>query len=103
MKRTRPSETLRPLYLKCGMNGQSPGSSYLEQGLTKVVATVYGPRENPRAEGESVSLGLLEVYRYHLSRPRPELGQSYLLYQNKDHPYFQPHLQQRLQLRFLGV
>lgn len=62
MKRLRPSESLRPLYLKCGLNGQSPGSSYLEQGLTKVVATVYGPRENPRAEGESVSSGVLEVF-----------------------------------------
>lgn len=30
--------------------------------MTKVVATVYGPRENPRAEGESVSSGVLEVF-----------------------------------------
>ena len=62
MKRSRLSASLRPLYLKCGLNGQSPGSAYIELGATKVVATVYGPRENTRAEGETVSSGVLECY-----------------------------------------
>ena len=52
---------LRPHFLRVGLNGQAPGSAYYEQGLTKVVATVYGPRENTFAEGETVSSGVLEV------------------------------------------
>jgi len=44
------------------LNGQSPGSAYLEFGSTKVVATVYGPRENTHAEGETVFSGVLECF-----------------------------------------
>ena len=53
---------LRPDFMRVGVNGQSPGSAYFELGRTKVVATVYGPRENARAEGEAVSSGVMEVY-----------------------------------------
>ncbi|KAI9292865.1 exosome component 4 [Neoconidiobolus thromboides FSU 785] len=40
----RPNE-LRKLVSKVGVLGDADGSSYLELGNTKVLATVYGPRE----------------------------------------------------------
>ena len=62
---------MRAHTLHLGLNGQAPGSAYLQQGLTKVVATVYGPRENTRAEGETVSSGVLEVHaQYAAFTPR---------------------------------
>ncbi len=53
---------LRPHFLRVGLNGQAPGSALFELGRTRVAATAYGPRENARAEGESVSSGVLEVF-----------------------------------------
>ena len=37
---------LRPLFMKIGVNGQANGSSYLECGKTKIICTVFGPRES---------------------------------------------------------
>ena len=39
-----------PLKCRLGVFGQADGSAYLEQGATKVLAAVYGPRE-PRQRG----------------------------------------------------
>ncbi|XP_013787879.1 exosome complex component MTR3-like [Limulus polyphemus] len=49
-KRTdgRHAEDLRPLFLRLGINSQARGSAYIEMNRTKVVATVYGPREIQR-------------------------------------------------------
>ena len=40
----RPSE-LRRIQCKMGVFRQADGSAYIEQGMTKVLATVYGPHE----------------------------------------------------------
>ena len=40
----RPSE-LRQIHCKMGVYKQADGSAYIEQGNTKVLATVYGPHE----------------------------------------------------------
>jgi len=40
----RPNE-LRQIRSKIGVYKQADGSAYIEQGNTKVLATVYGPHE----------------------------------------------------------
>jgi len=40
----RPNE-LRQIHCKMGVYKQADGSAYIEQGNTKVLATVYGPHE----------------------------------------------------------
>jgi len=40
----RPKE-LRQIRCKMGVYKQADGSAYIEQGNTKVLATVYGPHE----------------------------------------------------------
>lgn len=40
----RPLE-LRRIRLRLGVFSQADGSAYLEQGKTKVLATVYGPHQ----------------------------------------------------------
>ena len=40
----RPNE-LRRIQCKMGVYSQADGSAYIEQGNTKVLATVYGPHE----------------------------------------------------------
>jgi len=44
-KDKRKANDARPLFLKTGIVSQAKGSAYLEQGDTKVVCAVYGPRE----------------------------------------------------------
>ena len=46
----RKAEELRNIKCRLGVFGQADGSAYLEQGATKVLAAVYGPRE-PRQRG----------------------------------------------------
>lgn len=41
----RRANELRKVSVKLGMQTHSDGSAYLEQGNTKILATVYGPRE----------------------------------------------------------
>jgi len=38
----------RPLFLKTGIITKAKGSAYIEQGQTKAICAVYGPREIPR-------------------------------------------------------
>lgn len=49
----RPLE-LRQIRVRMGIFGQADGSAYVEQGNTKVLATVYGPHQ-PRGAGRSSS------------------------------------------------
>lgn len=49
----RRCNELRKLKCRLGVFGQADGSAYLEQGNTKVLAAVYGPREPRQRGGES--------------------------------------------------
>lgn len=40
----RPKE-IRKINIRLGVFGQADGSAYIEQGKTKVLATVYGPHQ----------------------------------------------------------
>lgn len=44
----RKPADIRPLFLKTGVVSQAKGSAYIEMGNTKVVCSVYGPREIAR-------------------------------------------------------
>ncbi|KAL5493411.1 hypothetical protein EMCRGX_G014589 [Ephydatia muelleri] len=46
----RKPNQIRPLFLQCGLNPHATGSVYLEHGKTKVLCTVYGPRDKERRE-----------------------------------------------------
>lgn len=50
----RKPDELRNIKCRMGVFGQADGSAYLEQGNTKVLAAVYGPRE-PRQRGGAES------------------------------------------------
>ena len=41
----RRADELRPIKLEVGVLGNADGSAYIEQGRTKILAAVYGPRE----------------------------------------------------------
>ncbi|MEM2725753.1 MAG: exosome complex exonuclease Rrp41, partial [Candidatus Bathyarchaeia archaeon] len=44
----RPDE-LRPIKMEVGVLSNADGSAYIEQGKSKILAAVYGPREvHPR-------------------------------------------------------
>ena len=47
----RKADELRVIKSKLGVFGQADGSAYLEQGNTKVLAAVYGPREPTQRGG----------------------------------------------------
>ncbi|MEM2739608.1 MAG: exosome complex exonuclease Rrp41 [Candidatus Bathyarchaeia archaeon] len=62
----RKADELRPITMKIGILDKADGSAYVEQGNTKVLVAVYGPREvHPR------HLGLPETAivrcRYHMA------------------------------------
>lgn len=44
----RSTDQVRPLFMKTGVVSQAKGSAYLEVGKTKVICSVYGPREIAR-------------------------------------------------------
>lgn len=44
----RKPQDVRPMFLKTGVVSQAKGSAYIEMGYTKVVCSVYGPREIAR-------------------------------------------------------
>jgi len=46
--RTRRNEETRPCQLRINAVPNAAGSAYLEQGRTKIIATVYGPRQAER-------------------------------------------------------
>jgi len=49
----------RSLFLDVGVISQASGSAYVEQGNTKVICGVYGPREIPRRSDFSMKTGVL--------------------------------------------
>ncbi|KAI9140850.1 ribosomal protein S5 domain 2-type protein, partial [Paraphysoderma sedebokerense] len=44
----RTVENVRPVFLKTGVVPQANGSAYIEQGNTKIICAVYGPRSTRR-------------------------------------------------------
>ena len=58
----RPPE-LRKLQCKLGVFQQADGSAFLEQGNTKVLATVYGPHDVSSTHCMYTLLAKCEVYR----------------------------------------
>ncbi|GAB6028428.1 Exosome complex component MTR3 [Chamberlinius hualienensis] len=51
----RQPHDIRPFFLKVGVVSQAKGSSYIEMGKTKVLCSVYGPREiTKKKEGFSI-------------------------------------------------
>lgn len=46
--RTRRDEETRPCQLRLNAVANAAGSAYLEQGRTKILAAVYGPRQAER-------------------------------------------------------
>lgn len=59
----RESQEMRACHLRVATVGNATGSAYFEQGCTKVVATVYGPREatHARERTQTLAEGLLLV------------------------------------------
>jgi len=51
----RKPQTLRPMFLKTDAVPQAVGSSYIEVGNTKVICSVYGPREIPKRDDFSMN------------------------------------------------
>ena len=51
----RSKDEHRLIFLKTGVISQARGSAYVEQGKTKVMCGVYGPREIPRRSDFSMN------------------------------------------------
>jgi len=62
----------RPLFLDVGVIGHASGSAYVEQGSTKVICAVYGPREIPRRSDFSMKSGVLACKIEHAPFSRPQ-------------------------------
>ena len=75
----RSKDEHRLIFLKTGVISQARGSAYVEQGKTKVMCGVYGPREIPRRSDFSMN-GVLSC-RYILVLCRLEVV-NILNYQN---------------------
>ncbi|TRY72445.1 hypothetical protein TCAL_13629 [Tigriopus californicus] len=56
----KSSMNIRPLFLKTGLLSNAQGSAYVEQGQTKLLCSVFGPREIPRRSDFSLK-GVLSV------------------------------------------
>lgn len=50
---------VRPVFARCGLVSQAKGSSYLEAGNTKIMCSVYGPRETERKDETDMKSGRL--------------------------------------------
>ncbi|CAK9022632.1 unnamed protein product [Durusdinium trenchii] len=59
--RTRRKEETRPCQLRINAVPNAAGSAYLEQGRTKILATVYGPRQAERDRQQARAEGQLFV------------------------------------------
>ena len=68
----RSKDEHRLIFLKTGVISQARGSAYVEQGKTKVMCGVYGPREIPRRSDFSMN-GVLSC-RYILVLCRLEVA-----------------------------
>ncbi|XP_028665076.2 exosome complex component MTR3 [Erpetoichthys calabaricus] len=50
---------VRPIFARCGLVSQAKGSAYIESGKTKVICSVYGPRETERKDETDMKFGRL--------------------------------------------
>ncbi|KAF7703418.1 exosome complex component MTR3 [Silurus meridionalis] len=55
----RGNGDIRPLFARCGLVSQAKGSAYLEAGNTKIICSVYGPRETERKDETDMKSGRL--------------------------------------------
>ena len=60
----RRNDQLRPFYLKTGIITKAQGSVYIEQGQTKIVAAVYGPKEVLKREDFSLKGKVMCEFKY---------------------------------------
>lgn len=56
----RRNEEMRPCHLRTGAVPNAAGSAYIEQGRTKIVAAVYGPRQAEQKH-QAASEGILNI------------------------------------------
>lgn len=55
----RGDADIRPVFARCGLVSQAKGSAYLEAGNTKIMCSVYGPRETERKDETDMKSGRL--------------------------------------------
>ncbi|VDI56956.1 exosome complex component MTR3 [Mytilus galloprovincialis] len=60
----RKCEDLRKMFIKTGVVSQARGSAYIEQRETKIICSVYGPREVVRKEEFSMKGQLTCEFKY---------------------------------------
>ncbi|BFZ21386.1 hypothetical protein BsWGS_24426 [Bradybaena similaris] len=60
----RSDSQLRPIFLRAGVVSQARGSAYIEMNQTKVICSVYGPREVLRREDFSLKGQLTCDFKY---------------------------------------
>ncbi|XP_030622342.1 exosome complex component MTR3 [Chanos chanos] len=56
---SRGHADVRPIFARCGLVSQAKGSAYLEAGNTKIICSVYGPRETERKDETDMKSGRL--------------------------------------------
>ncbi|XP_066569596.1 exosome complex component MTR3 [Amia ocellicauda] len=57
--RRRGQADVRPMFARCGLVSQAKGSAYIEAGSTKLICSVYGPRETERKDDVDMKTGRL--------------------------------------------
>ncbi|KAG9336944.1 hypothetical protein JZ751_029959 [Albula glossodonta] len=57
--RQRGQTDVRPVFARCGLVSQAKGSAYIEAGNTKLICSVYGPRETERKDETDMNSGRL--------------------------------------------
>lgn len=57
--RRRGQVDARPMFARCGLVSQAKGSAYIEAGNTKLICSVYGPRETERKDELDMKAGRL--------------------------------------------
>ncbi|KAL1271449.1 hypothetical protein QQF64_030465 [Cirrhinus molitorella] len=55
----RGNGDVRPVFARCGLISQAKGSAYLEAGNTKIICSVYGPKETERKDETDMKTGRL--------------------------------------------
>ncbi|RVE72093.1 hypothetical protein OJAV_G00058360 [Oryzias javanicus] len=57
--RQRDQVDVRPVFVRCGLVSQAKGSAYIEAGDTKLLCSVYGPKETERKDETDMKCGRL--------------------------------------------
>lgn len=70
----RGAEELRKIFLSTGVMSQAQGSAYIEQGRTKVMVGVWGPREVQRRSDFSMTGSLTAEFKFAPFSRRSERG-----------------------------